>query len=334
MINEKIDVNSSTALLSGLGTYTGAWTDVRKFSQLVVTCFSSTEGTLYIDQASDAISTLSTLQFTAKAGVDFSYTLSLSRSYFRVRFANSSASAQTSFSLESLANFSSNGSSQGASPASLIIDAAQAVLSTTVTTNALAAPMNGVSHQWNIPVTVVSGTNPTLDISIQESDDDGVNWYTIFDLPRITTTGIYRTPRILTSGTRFRYVQTLSGTNPLFTRVINRVAHSIEGQFQRQLIDRVVDLNTLSSVTSSLYCAGARNFQMIISIGTASLVPQIQLQGSDDGSNWYDISTPLVSVVSAIKHLTVNDITTSFVRGKISTAGITAIPGYLMLRAF
>jgi hypothetical protein len=61
----------------------------------------------------------------------------------------------------------------------------------------------------NIPVTAVTGTSPTMDVRIEESDDSGTNWYTVYDFPRITATGIYRSPLIPLVGNRIRYVQTI-----------------------------------------------------------------------------------------------------------------------------
>lgn len=44
----------------------------------------------------------------------------------------------------------------------------------------------GQSFTINMPVTVVTGTTPTLDLSIEESDDAGTNWRRIYDFERIT----------------------------------------------------------------------------------------------------------------------------------------------------
>jgi hypothetical protein len=105
-------------------------------------------------------------------------------------------------------------------PATLVADVASAALTTTTTTAAI-TPTSGSAYQVNIPVTAVTGTNPTLDVRIEESDDAGTNWFTVYDFPRITATGIYRSPVLpLGSGTRIRYVQTVAGTTPSFTRSV------------------------------------------------------------------------------------------------------------------
>lgn len=104
----------------------------------------------------------------------------------------------------------------------LVADVASSALTTTTTT-ATIVPSWGTSYSINIPVTTVSGTNPTLDVIIQESDNTGINWRDVYTFPQITTEGIYRSPLRVLEGNRIRYVQTVGGTTPSFTRAINRL---------------------------------------------------------------------------------------------------------------
>jgi hypothetical protein len=102
-----------------------------------------------------------------------------------------------------------------------VADVASAAIATTTTTAAF-TPTAGSGYQVVIPVTVVSGTTPTLSVRIEESDDAGTNWYARYTFPTITATGIYRSPILRLRGNRVRYVQTITGTTPSFTRAINR----------------------------------------------------------------------------------------------------------------
>ena len=102
-----------------------------------------------------------------------------------------------------------------------VADVASAAITTTTTTAAF-TPTWGSGYQIVIPVTVVSGTTPTLSVRIEESDDAGTNWYARYTFPTITATGIYRSPILRLRGNRVRYVQTITGTTPSFTRAINR----------------------------------------------------------------------------------------------------------------
>jgi hypothetical protein len=157
----------------------------------------------------------------------------------------------------------------------IIADVASAALTTTATTSAL-TPTFGCSYVVSIPVTVVSGTSPTLDVDVQESDDTAINWQTVYSFPRITATGIYRSPKLAFNGNRVRYVQTIGGTSPSFTRVINRLQCSDSVASIRQLIDRTISLTTLSSATPSINVQNCRSAQLVINIGAATTAQQLR----------------------------------------------------------
>lgn len=217
----------------------------------------------------------------------------------------------------------------------IIADVASAALTTTTTTAAI-TPTFGISYQVNIPVTAVTGTTPTLDVSIEESDDSGTNWYKVYDFPRITAAGMYRSPVIPLTGNRVRYVQTVGGTTPSFTRAINRLQESFPAQPVRQMIDRSISLTTLNSATPSLNTQDCGNrVQLVINIGAVTTTaPALQLEGSDDfGATWYSIGSPLTAVASSTVQLTVVDINSALIRARVSTAGVGVTAGYVMVKA-
>lgn len=216
-----------------------------------------------------------------------------------------------------------------------VADVASAALTSTATVAAI-TPGFGISYQVNIPVTAVTGTNPTMDVRIEESDDGGTNWFTVYDFPRITATGIYRSPFLPTTGNRVRYVQTVGGTTPSFTRAINRLQSNGPFPNTRQMIDRTIVPNTLNSVTPSLLTRDCGNStQLVVNMGAiTTTAPQFQLEGSDDyGVTWYAIGTPLTGVASSTVQLTVPDINSKAVRARVSTAGVGATLGYVLIKA-
>lgn len=93
---------------------------------------------------------------------------------------------------------------------------------TTSTTTAAVTPSNGVSFVSDINVTAVAGTTPNYQVNIEQSYDAGVTWELLYEYPAITVAGKYTSPRLPISGNRIRYVQTLTGTTPSFTRNITR----------------------------------------------------------------------------------------------------------------
>lgn len=161
-----------------------------------------------------------------------------------------------------------------------------------------------------------------MDVIIQESDDTGTNWYDIYHFPRITAVGQYRTPVLMLSGNRIRYVQTIAGTTPSFTRALNRITHQMVTFVPfRQIIDRVVSLTTVTTAaTASLKTNCAQNVQLVFNLGTASTPPALQIEGSDDdGATWYSIGSPLTGVASSTVQLTVANVNAERIRARVST---------------
>ena len=218
----------------------------------------------------------------------------------------------------------------------VIADVASAALTTTTTTAAL-TPTFGTSYEVNIPVTAVTGTTPTLDVSIEESDDSGTNWFRVYDFPRITATGIYRSPTLPLTGNRVRYVQTVAGTTPSFTRAVNRLQSSGTVDPIRQLIDRsLATAQALNAVTPSLIVQNCRHLKLLITAGAiTTTAPALQLEGSDDnGVTWYSIGTPLTAVASSTVRFAIVDINAQLVRARVSTAGSGATLTYVLIKGF
>jgi hypothetical protein len=215
-----------------------------------------------------------------------------------------------------------------------VADVTSAALTATATVAAI-TPSFGTSYEVNVPVTAVTGTTPTLDFSIEESDDGGTNWFKVYDFPRITAVGMYRSPKLPLTGNRVRYVQSVSGTTPSFTRAVNRLQGSEHPTPLRQVIDRSIVLTTANSTTSTLNVQNCRNFQLAINIGAATTAPALQLEGSDDnGATWYAIGAPLTAVASSTVSLTVNNVQAQLVRARVSTVGAAVTAGYVLVKGF
>lgn len=216
-------------------------------------------------------------------------------------------------------------------------DIVSAAITSTATTAAI-SPLAGTSYKVQIPVTAVSGTTPTMDVSIEESLDGGTNWFKVYDFPRITAVGSYSSPKLPQTGNRVRYVQTIGGTTPSFTRAINRIQSSDTMPALRQSIDRAISLTTLNAAMTALDAAECNNVQLIIELGTATTPPTIQLEGSDSlggTGQWYPIGTALLGVASSTVQVTVPNVQANRVRARVSVVGATIGAGYsITLKAF
>lgn len=214
-------------------------------------------------------------------------------------------------------------------------DIASAAITTTATSAAIANDL-GNSFQVTIPITTVAGTNPTYDVTIQESFDGGTNWVDLYSFHRATAATQLNSPILRATGRHIRYVQTLTGTSPSFTRAITRnILPFHNAEPQKRIIDRTINVNSLDSVTPSLFAGAANNVQLVVSMGAITTAPQFQLEGSETNiaTDFYPIGAPLVAVASSTVSLKVSESVT-FVRVRVSTAGVGATLGYVSLKAF
>jgi hypothetical protein len=216
----------------------------------------------------------------------------------------------------------------------IVSDIASAAITSSANSSVI-TPTSGCSYEVNIPVTLIAGTNPTLDVDVQESDDTGTNWMTVYSFPRITTTGIYRSSKLPLLGNRLRYVQTLTGTSPSFTRAINRLQSSDSVPSVRQLIDRSVVLTTLNSITPSLNVQNCNRLQLAVNIGASTTNPGLQLQGSEDnGVSWYSIGSAITAIANSTVSITIVDVNTQLLRAIVTSAGSGVTMGYILLKGF
>lgn len=202
----------------------------------------------------------------------------------------------------------------------LVVDVASSALTTTTTTGTL-TPTNGVAYQVVIPVTATSGTGQTLDVSIEESDDSGTNWVRVYDFPRITAIGVYRSGPIKLRGNRVRYVQTVAGTTPSFTRSIQRLQRSDTIVSRLTMINRTIDPNTLNSTSTVLYCDGSSEFNYYIRCTAQTTPATIKIQFSDDNANWYSPASAILTTAVGFVKGQISDEYWRFARAIVTSAG-------------
>lgn len=214
-------------------------------------------------------------------------------------------------------------------------DITSSAITTTTTTTAI-TPTIGSSYQFLLQTTAVSGTNPTLDVRIEHSLDGGTTWHPLYDFERITGVATLRTPVFIAKGNRIRYVQTVAGTTPSFTRSLTRIsAPASQGQDVFQAFDRALTVNTINSTTASFYVAGYNNI-IFGAIFTASGTPNasLQLEGSHDAINWLSIGTAITSSTTTYTQITNLLNGFSYARVRVASAGTGATLGYIVVKAY
>jgi hypothetical protein len=218
-------------------------------------------------------------------------------------------------------------------PNQIATDIASGALTTNNTSATITPSNNSGSCEFNVIVTAVSGTNPTLDVVVQESDDTGTNWYDIYQFPRITATGQYRSPLIPLVGNRYRYVRTVGGTSPSFTHAVNRLQSNTPQPLQRQFFDRGLAINTINSVTPSYFVEGCAGLNVFVNMGAVTTTaPVLALEVSPDNANWIQSGADITTAANSNNLLSVTDVLGRFVRIRVKTAGSGATLGFLMVK--
>lgn len=102
---------------------------------------------------------------------------------------------------------------------------ASAARTATGTSGALDAP-EGFDLCLSVAVTAVSGTTPTLDLTVEWSSDGGTTWYVADTSDAFTqfTAAANRVKRFTVKGSEYRLRWTIGGTTPSFTFSVTETA--------------------------------------------------------------------------------------------------------------
>lgn len=94
--------NSTTTALSSGATFTGIAEDCKAYDSIILTCKTDQSGTMYIDFSPDGTNWDRTLSYDVIAGTPEAHRVTVVYAYFRVRFTNTSISAQSYLRLQVL----------------------------------------------------------------------------------------------------------------------------------------------------------------------------------------------------------------------------------------
>jgi hypothetical protein len=193
-----------------------------------------------------------------------------------------------------------------------------------------AAPNNNAVFEMN--VTAVSGTNPTLDLVFQESPDNGTTWVDEWHWERVTATGVYYTPNLTINTTKFRFVWTIGGTTPSFTFSISSNQGTAVGIQLRRFFDRTINLNSLNSTSAAFYTDGCRGYVISVNDSACTTFPTLALQTSEDGTNFSTTALSLATTSSGTFVSTMSQTPGRSARIITSVAGSTCTLDYVSIR--
>lgn len=218
-------------------------------------------------------------------------------------------------------------------PSVPLIEVASAARTTSGNSGAISVATGG-GISGLIAVTAASGT-PTLDITLEESYDNGTTWTQVWAANRITGVSTIVIPPILTAGLR-RWVWTIGGGTPSLTFAITVNAVPSPCPIVRQSFDRTAGLlsGTLNAVSASVPITGCKALTAKVSIGAATTPGTYQIQVSDDNANWISVGTATVAIANQTVAFSMPaGLTANFAR-VACTSGATAQTGnYVAINA-
>lgn len=149
-----------------------------------------------------------------------------------------------------------------------------------------------------VNVTAASGTAPTLDVNLQQSND-GTNWVQVSSVPRFTATGTHTSFDFFVAARYYRYSYTIGGTNPSFTFSIMTTLKRGEGQIHYTQFRYGGITTTATGNVSETFRAGpCRVLQVMFHRGSdAGGSLQVRIDGSNDNFYWEEL-TGDISVAS------------------------------------
>lgn len=151
-----------------------------------------------------------------------------------------------------------------------------------------------------VNITAASGTTPTLDLSLEESFDNGTTYVPVWHFERVTAiSSVYMPP--MPTGARRRWAWTIAGTTPSFTFSITTTSTNAAFPLAKQFFDRTAGLlsGTLNATSSTYQVSGINNLSATVTIGAATTPGTYQIQVSNDAVNWVGASTATPAVASS-----------------------------------
>jgi hypothetical protein len=195
--------------------------------------------------------------------------------------------------------------------------------------------LNSHAQSFQVTNVITTGTG-SIDAVIQESYDAGANWVDIYHLDRVTGAGTVRQqiPSLKVNGDRVRYAWTVTGTLTTATMSVIRIPRQVTSGNLRRIYNRTLNPNTLGSSTTTLFTEGCEYNDLIVNMAAGGTAPVIQLQGSEDNANWYNIGTALTATVGETTALSIADGSVpKFSRATVTTAGAGSTLNYIAIKA-
>ena len=232
------------------------------------------------------------------------------------------------------ANLNTTALVSGATLSSAVTTDINAVSVTTSGVSATITPVNAQSAAFALVVNVTSGSG-TLDVILQEAQDGTASptlWENIYTFERLTTARRTYIPSMRLSGTNLRLAYIVTGTVN-YSVTLLRTTKQASSPMLRRLFDRVLNPNSTATPSQSLWVDGCNELDLVVSMGAGGTAPTIQLRGSEDGTNFYNLGTAITPAVGETTSVGVDDGSLpKWIRAEVTVAGVGSTLNYICLK--
>lgn len=161
-----------------------------------------------------------------------------------------------------------------------------------------------LNFQFNL--STISGTNPTIFVEIEFSED-GTNWTPGSTTLRLNATGQQRIIGHRAAGRYYRYKWTISGTSPSCTFTITTTLKAYLPDANFTFI-RYQDLNlgSTSNVSTVFHARDCSNISIMAVRGAGGNASGFKIQGSHNNNDWADLTgnVPINASSTVVSELT------------------------------
>lgn len=141
-------------------------------------------------------------------------------------------------------------------------------------------------------VSAASGTTPTLDIELQESQDGSADWASSMGVNRFTATGSQFVPALKLSARYYRFQYTIGGSTPSFTFTVKTTLKTQSATIRKEFYKfNDLVMTTANNFSTTVNLAGCSFWDAMLVRGAGGAGVAIAAQFSNDGTNWVTSGT-------------------------------------------
>jgi len=173
-----------------------------------------------------------------------------------------------------------------------------------------------------LEVTQVFGTNPTFNLVLQESLDNGATWEDVWHFEQMTAAGSSFMPPLRVQALH-RYLWTVAGTLPSFTF---SVVETGSAQLGLAAVKRFFDYTpallagTINATSAAYRVDGATVVSATVTLAAGGTPGDYAIDLSPDGVNWYTPDTQAPAVPAGTVQLTATQIAAAYARVRCTVA--------------